>query len=213
MNGGLAVVETRYERHVRTPLRGFLLVLLSIPTLIAQVVFVTVVALFSALIGVALFPAATKALRGLLNVHRDLVGRWTGVPIERPYRPEPDAEPGVKGLPTRVAALAKDPVTWRDCAWALVNLIVVTFTGALAFWAVVYGLWGYCLVVFAGRVIVDLGGTDWYAWVQVDEGYASDPSRLGSTFAIATCFLALGFLAGPKMMDVYGRWTRMMLGR
>ncbi|WP_157610479.1 sensor domain-containing protein [Spirillospora albida] len=213
MNGGVAVVETRYEQHVRTPMRGFALVLLSIPTLIAEIVFVTVLSLFGALIGVALFPAATKALRGLLDVHRDLVGRWTGVPIERPYRPAPAAAPGAKGLATRVTAPLKDPATWRDQAWALANPIVATFTGALAFWAVVYGLWGYILAAFAGRVIVDLGGTDWYAWVRVDEGYAADPSRLGTTLAIATGFLAFGFLAGPKMMDAYGRWTRTMLGR
>src|SRR5262245_31031110 len=96
MNGAL-VRESRWQAHARAPWRGFVLVLLGIPVMLAGLWFIIVVSLVTSVIGIVLFPSATKNLRGRLDRYRDRLGRWAGIHIERPYLPEPEPEPGFAG--------------------------------------------------------------------------------------------------------------------
>ncbi|MFB9196933.1 histidine kinase [Actinomadura verrucosospora] len=204
--------ETRLQRHVRAPWRGLALWLLGIPATLAGLWFITVVSMITSFVGVLLFPSSTMLLRERLDAYRVRINRWTEVRIARPYLPEPEREPGVHGMFKRFVALVSDPATWRDYLWTLTDPIVSVFTAALPGLLILYGVWGYVLAAFAGEMIGHYGGSDWYAYVHVTEGYGRDTGRVLSTVAVATACIALGYAIGPKMLSAYGHWGRAILG-
>ncbi|WP_233617517.1 sensor histidine kinase [Actinomadura sp. WAC 06369] len=212
MNGQL-VGETRWQAHARAPWRGFRLGLLGVPAFFVGAWFLTAFSMVSLAIGVLLFPSAVDLARRTADVYRRLVERWTGVRIDRPYLPDPPpGEDGIKGRVRLFTARFQDPATWRDYLWLLADPLVVFFTAALPGWLILYGIWGYLLAGFAGGVIADAGGSDWYAWVHVTTGYGTDAGARATTVALATVFIAAGLLLGPRMLGVYGRWAQTLLG-
>ncbi|MEU8344593.1 sensor domain-containing protein [Spirillospora sp. NPDC048832] len=211
MSGEL-VKETRLLSHARAPWRGLALWLLAIPATLVGLWFLTVISMITSFIGVLLFPSATRLLRTQLDAYRERINKWTDARIERPYLPEPEEEPGLTGLFKRFIALVSDPATWRDYLWVLTDPFVSLLTAALPAMLILYGIWGYLLAAFAGDVIGDYGGNDWYTYIHVTEGYGSDPGRVLSTVVVATACIALGYAIGPKMLDVYGHWGRALLG-
>ncbi len=211
MDGGL-VQETRLQRHVRAPWRGLALWLLSIPAMLVGLWFITVISMITSFVGVLLFPSATMLLRERLDAYRVRLNRWTDVRIARPYLPEPEKEPGVHGVFKRFIALISDPATWRDYLWVVSDPFVAVFTAALPGLLILYGVWGYAVAIFAGDMIGHYGGSDWYAYVHVTEGYGRDTGRILSTVAVATACIAAGYLIGPWMLSFYGEWGRAILG-
>ncbi|GGT61706.1 histidine kinase [Actinomadura citrea] len=211
MNGGL-VEETRLQRHVRAPWRGLTLWLLGIPATLVGVWFITVVSMITSFVGVLLFPSSAMLLRNQLDAYRVRINRWTDVRIARPYLPEPEQEPGLHGMFKRFIALISDPATWRDYLWVLTDPVVSVFTAALPALLILYGVWGYVLAAFAGDMIGHYGGSDWYAYIHVTEGFGRDTGRIVSTVAVATACIALGYVIGPKMLTAYGYWGRALLG-
>ncbi|MFG2087023.1 MULTISPECIES: sensor histidine kinase [unclassified Spirillospora] len=211
MNGEL-VKETRLQRHMRTPWRGLALLLLGIPATLVGLWFLTVISMITSFIGVLLFPSATMLMRTQLDAYRARINKWTNVRIERPYLPEPAEEPGLNGIIKRFVRLLTDPATWRDYLWVVADPVVVCFTAALPGLLILYGLWGYALAAFAGGMIGRAGGYDWYTWIPVHSGYDGDPERIASTVVVATVCIAAGFAIAPKMMTVYGRWGKLILG-
>ncbi|MEU8307723.1 histidine kinase [Actinomadura sp. NPDC048955] len=206
------VEETRLQRHVRAPWRGLALWLLAIPATLVGLWFITVVSMITSFVGVLLFPSATMLLRERLDAYRVRINRWTDVQIARPYLPEPEREPGIGGVLKRFVALISDPATWRDYLWALADPIVSVFTAALPGLLILYGVWGYVLAAFAGDMIGHYGGSDWYTYIHVTEGYGRDTGRVVSTVIVATACIALGYAIGPKMLTAYGHWGRAILG-
>jgi signal transduction histidine kinase len=200
------------QRHVRAPWRGLALGLLGIPAMLVGIWFITVVSLITSFIGVVLFPSATMLLRTQLDAYRSRINRWTDAKIERPYLPEPEIEPGLNGMLKRFVRLLSDPATWRDYLWVVADPIVVLFTAALPGLLILYGLWGLAVATFAGGLIGHYGGSDWYAYIHITDGYDRDVSRIVSTLVVATACLVVGYLIGPKMLNVYGRWGRFILG-
>ncbi|MEU8799216.1 sensor domain-containing protein [Spirillospora sp. NPDC048819] len=204
--------ETRLQRHVRSPGRGLAFMLLGIPATLAGLWFITVISMITSFIGVLLFPSATMLMRTQLDAYRTRINKWTNVKIERPYLPEPPEEPGLNGIVKRFVRLLTDPATWRDYLWVVADPVVVIFTAALPGLLILYGLWGYALATFAGGMIGHYGGSDWYTWIHIDGGYDRDPERIASTVVVATVCIAAGFAIAPKMMAVYGRWGKVILG-
>ncbi|SNR37066.1 Signal transduction histidine kinase [Actinomadura mexicana] len=211
MDGGL-VHETRLQRHVRAPWRGLTLWLLAIPATLVGLWFITVISMITSFVGVLLFPSATMLLRNQLDAYRVRINRWTDVRIARPYLPEPEQEPGLSGMFKRFVALISDPATWRDYLWVLTDPVVSVFTAALPALLILYGVWGYVLAAFAGDMIGHYGGSDWYAYIHVTEGFGRDTGRVVSTVAVATACIAVGFLIGPWMLSFYGAWGSAILG-
>ncbi|WP_242614211.1 sensor histidine kinase [Actinomadura roseirufa] len=204
--------ETVWQARLRTPGRGLLLTLIGLSAMLAGLFFITVVSTIGGFLGVLFFPRATRFLRSRVDRYRRVIGRWTGVEIERPYLPEPEAEPGLPGRFKSFVALISDPATWRDYLWVSVDPFVLAFTAALPIYMILYGIWGFLLAAFAGGLIADHGGNEWYTFVHVDAGYAHSPLRLAGTLVVATAFIAGAFLSGPPLMAVYIRWARHLLG-
>ncbi|WP_433330413.1 sensor histidine kinase [Spirillospora sp. CA-294931] len=204
--------ETWLQERVRAPWRGFRLGLLAFPAMVLSALLMTALSLISVGIGVLLVPPLVLAVRGLLNLYRDLIGKWTGTTIQRPYLPEPETEPGLAGRGRRFSTMVSDPATWRDLGWLLADPIVVVFTAALPMYLIIYGVFGILLSLFLGRVITDAGGSDWYTFIHVTQGYADEPWRMAGTAVLGAIFIALGFVFGPNLLAAYGRWGNVLLG-
>ncbi|MFC6886746.1 sensor histidine kinase [Actinomadura yumaensis] len=204
--------DGRLAAHARAPWHGLRLWLMSWPALLLSCALLTAMSLVGIGIGMLLVPPVLLAVRGLLNVYRDLISRWTGTEIERPYLPLPDTGTGLNGHVKRFVALMSDPATWRDWAWLAADPFVALFTASLSFLLVLYGVWGWLLAAFAGELIADAGGNDWYAWINVTRGYGDDTGARVETAALGVVFLAAGIVFGPALLRAYGRWGRLLLG-
>ncbi|WP_309237234.1 sensor histidine kinase [Actinomadura sp. BRA 177] len=212
MSGGLVKEKARARRHAVAAWRGLAFMFLAVPATLVGLWFITVISMITSFVGVLLFPSATMLLRTQLDAYRERINKWTDVEIQRPYLPEPEEEPGLHGYFKRFIALISDPATWRDYLWVVVDPFVAIFTAALPGLLILYGLWGYVLAAFAGDLIGHYGGSDWYTYVHVTEGYGRDTGRVVSTLVVATAFVAIGYAIAPKMLNVYGRWGRTILG-
>ncbi|SFC08110.1 Signal transduction histidine kinase [Nocardioides terrae] len=140
-------------------------VLLWVPTLVAFVVTVTGGALALVTIGLVLLVWSVPLLRWVADRHRATAARTLGVPVPADRLP---VREGTR-LIGRVVVWARDPMTWREIAWALVSLtlgFVLSLIAALLLVLVVTGaLWWYgvepimrararldCLFLTYGRV-------------------------------------------------------------
>ncbi|MFI0449039.1 sensor domain-containing protein [Actinomadura sp. 6N118] len=213
MSGELTKENWAAER-LRAPWHGFRLGLLAFPALAVSTLLITSYSLVTSVVGILMVPPVVMLARSLMNVYRDLIGKWTGVQIERPYLPEPPEEedPGFVGQWNRFLRLSSDPATWRDMAWLIADPIVVFFTAALPFYLVAYGLWGLILAGGVGDVIADANGQEWYGFIHIEEGYADNGVKMTATVLLGTVFMVAGFLSGPRLLKVYGRWGQLLLG-
>jgi signal transduction histidine kinase len=115
------MASSRARRAGRFRLVGSALVLsvlavlgLALPVLVAAGIL-----LIPVWVGLPLLLVAVAVLRGFAGLHRARAAALLGVEVERPYRPAPG-----RGWITRLKAIARDPATWRDLAWVLVNATV-----------------------------------------------------------------------------------------
>ncbi|MBA0050122.1 sensor histidine kinase [Streptomyces sp. AJS327] len=146
--------------------RGFGLALLAIT--VSPVLFVlTVVSVCLIPLGLGVFvtPAVLRLVRAHAELRRRLAHDWTGVTIPSAYRPLPaDLRDGVTGQVERCIRLLKDPATWRDVVWLLVDATAGFLCALIPPGLLVYGIEGF--VVFAGVWRVLQGGY-WYGFVPV----------------------------------------------
>jgi len=94
--------------------------------------------------GIPLTLVATVPVRWFAGLHRRWAAARLGVPVPAPYRPAPAG-----GWLARTAAILRDPATWRDCAWLLVNSVTGLLTCGLSAVFFLCGLFylGYPLLV------------------------------------------------------------------
>ncbi|WP_067490344.1 sensor histidine kinase [Actinomadura hibisca] len=202
--------RTRLAERGKLAWDGFRLWAVLAPVILLSVAMLVAVSLTGVGLGVLLLPSAAIAARGLLNVQRDLIARSTGVAVERPYLPEP-ADAG-DGVWQRFLRVVNDPATWRDLLWTLAAPIIAVFTAAFPAFLVLWGLWGWLLAAGFGRLIVSLGGSDWYAFVHVSEGYATDPVRLAGSVLLGATAMVAGLWSAPRLVRAYGLFSRSLLG-
>lgn len=125
------------REQLRLGLTGLVLVLVATAGIVLWSLTVTSLALIVLSLGIPATIATVGATRRMADLHRRWVGEFTGVPVGRPYRPVPD-----DGLLPMFRALVKDPATWRDLAWLLVNgtvgLAIALIPGSLLLASVWY---------------------------------------------------------------------------
>lgn len=84
-----------------------------------------VVSISFILLGIGVFttPVVLEAVRKHANQRRLWAATWSSVRIPVPYRPFPkELRPGVTGQVERTTLMLKDPATWRDLLWLLVDM-------------------------------------------------------------------------------------------
>ena len=104
-------------------------VLLWAPTLLAFVLTVVGGALSLISIGLVVVVWALPMLRWLAGRHRAMAARILGVPVPDEHLPVPAGT----HLIGRVVIWARDPMTWRELAWALVSLTLGLVLSLLTF--------------------------------------------------------------------------------
>lgn len=144
-------------------------------------------------LGLGLFttPQVLDAVRGHANQRRLLAATWSDVRIPVPYRPFPkDLRGGFTGQVERTALMLKDPATWRDLRWLLVDMTAGYCVSVLASALLLYPVEGFVLAAGLWRVFTD--DRYWYAFVPVDsQATALAAAALGVVF----------FLTGLKVSE------------
>jgi signal transduction histidine kinase len=180
--------------------RGLVVVLLAplgLPLFVLRIYGIVLVPLG---MGLVLFAPVTFAVRGLANLHRRLAGDWFDIPIRVPYLPRP--RPGVIGL---VKRLVTDPATWRDQLWLLVNAPVGLLLGLLPLGILANGVFGL-LIPIVWQPDMGLRNEDYMGIPLTSRGN----SLLTAPIGVAVLVFALW--ANPRIMRLYARFNRSLLG-
>lgn len=151
-------------------------------------------------VGIVTTPYALAGVRTYANRRRVLAAEWGGVRIPSAYRPLPrDADPW-----TRTFGMLRDPATWRDLKWLVVDMTAGFVTALLPAVLLLYPLEGFALALGLWRV---MGDGYWYGFVPVDD----QTSALGAgVLALVLLFFAHFF--ARRLLDVHFRLTRAVLG-
>jgi signal transduction histidine kinase len=197
-------METRdwIRDGIRAVAWGALSMVLAIVNIPLLVLFVVSLALTPVLgLGLVLLPLVTRLVRLRADLTRGLAARW-GVPIERPYRPEPE-----RMLPVGLARyrwIVTDSATWRDFAWLVPGAVIGLGLGILSLVLPAYGVEGIVLLplwIWIG------GGWDGYGVIwpihSVGEGFLSLPQ--------GALILALGIALAPALRRLDAQFAQLLL--
>jgi signal transduction histidine kinase len=198
-------VGGRLRRAAAAPFQGLALAVLAELGIASFVFAVDSTAFLLLGIGVILMPLATSLVRAKANLARQLARDWSGVEIPDPYRPQPRFEPGLVGMLQRCRWLLRDPATWRDLLWLLVDatagFAIALLPAALFF----QGLFGLVQPV-VWRPITSSGGDNWYLWINVNS-----VADARNAVPLGAALLVLGLLTGPWWVRLHGRLARSLL--
>ncbi|MET0235990.1 MAG: sensor histidine kinase [Kibdelosporangium sp.] len=182
----------RYSRHLMSwtySMGLFAMGLLSLVLFIGHLI---------ALVTVTLFPIVAEKGRQATNLRRDLSGRWSGVPIARPYLPRAQRTPKWEWV-------IRDRATWRDLLFLALDPIVTLGLTVLPSMLVIYAGWGLLVPQtwrwFSTDKDRDWGG-GWY-------GQFAGSDWLAIPVAVVVTMLALW--TAPHLIKLTGRWTRVLL--
>ncbi|MFP3990882.1 sensor histidine kinase [Streptomyces sp. E11-3] len=115
-------------------------------------------------IGVFTTPLVLSVVRAHANQRRLFAAQWSEVQIPVPYRPFPhDLRTGVTGQVERTVHMLKDPATWRDLQWLVMDITAGAVVAILAPGLIAEGVLG--LLLFGG-LWQPIGGY-WYAFIPV----------------------------------------------
>ncbi|MFF2539710.1 sensor histidine kinase [Streptomyces cyaneofuscatus] len=149
-------------------------------------------------IGVFTTPLVLEGVRRHANQRRLWAADWSGVRIPVPYRPfPPGLRKGVTGQVERTTLLLKDPATWRDLQWLLVDMTVGPVVAILAAALMIYPVEGLVLAAGLWRVFQD-GSPYWYGFVPVD----SQATGLAA-LALGAVIFAVGLKAAAPLLRLH----------
>ncbi|MFF7727817.1 sensor histidine kinase [Streptomyces sp. NPDC008001] len=172
--------------------RGLWLAIFGMATSLLLLV-LTVVSIAFTLLGIGLLttPWAVAGVRAHASLRRRQARTWAGVEIPGPYRPLPARRPGLAGRVERCTALLKDPATWRDLLWLLVDATAGTVLSLLAPALVLYLPWGIVLALGVWEPIDRAGGGLWFTFLHItDQSTANLAAPLGLVWAVVGVLVA-----------------------
>ncbi|MEU3217653.1 sensor domain-containing protein [Streptomyces sp. NPDC006971] len=185
-------------------------VLIAAGSLISLVLFLTTsyfIILCLIGIGFLALPYLTTAVRRVCDLNRRAAARC-GVPVERPYRPEPEeVERDIVGWTRRCKWILADPATWRDLLWLLLNSAVGLLLGFAPAALLYYAGEGLVLACGLWQPLAADGVGRWYAFITVDSG--SDALAA----ALAALLVLVGWLLlSPWLLKGHAYFVRFLLG-
>ncbi|MGW4203524.1 sensor histidine kinase [Streptomyces sp. NPDC004726] len=182
--------------------RGLALALLALAGSITLFVLAVVsIALIPIGVGVFTTPAVLQLVRAHAGQRRLLAARWASTRIPATYRPFPrDLRTGITGQVERCTLLLKDPATWRDLQWLLLDMTAGAVTAILVPGLLLQGLFGVLLVMGLWIPIVAAEDPYWYTFVPV--GGWGTAVLAGLTGLV---FLTTGVKTGPLLVRTHFR--------
>jgi signal transduction histidine kinase len=188
--------------------RGLCLALVAmLGSLALFIVVVTSIALIPAGVGVLTTPPLVRALRGYATMRRRTAHEWFGVEVPVPYRPEPRRDTGLIGLLVELRWILRDPATWRDLLWCLVDSTAGFFFAVLVAGLLGEALYGAVLAAGVWRPISTHGGGVWYAFIHV-----TSQARAFAAAALGAGYLAVALRYNPAILRLNGVLTGAFLG-
>ncbi|MFD9005576.1 sensor histidine kinase [Streptomyces sp. NPDC059582] len=187
--------------------RGLVLALAMLPVAVLCFTLALVsIALVPIGVGLVTTPWILGGVRDFADVRRRLAAEWCGVHIPSAYRPPPEnANPW-----TRTLALLRDPATWRDLRWLLVDMTAGFVTALAPAVLLLYPLEGFALAAGLWRTMTGgpYGeyGPYWYGFVPV-----SDQTTAFAAAALAAVLLVLAHRFTPRLLTAHFRLTRAVL--
>lgn len=188
--------------------------------LVATTVAVPLVAVFGA--GIPFVLVAAWLTRRYADVHRLIFARAVDVRIMRPYRPWPGQAGGTTTWPARarsvlrrLPALARDPASWRDLLWLLLNSTVGFAVQLLGIVLAAIVLWYACLPLLwwiltradGPELAEQVLRTDFGIWTIESQATAGWAGPL-----LALFFLLLWWWLAPLLLRSYARLSGTLLG-
>ncbi|MGW0961010.1 sensor domain-containing protein [Streptomyces gelaticus] len=156
-------------------------------------------------VGLLTTPYTLELVRRHANRRRLLAVTWSDVRIPVPYRSLPkDARTGFSGQARRTALMLKDPATWRDIQWLLIDMTAGYVVATLAAGLLIYPLEGFVLAAGLWRVFTD--NRYWYGFVPVD----SQATGLAAA-ALGAALFATGVLVSERLLRLHFVIARTML--
>lgn len=156
-------------------------------------------------LGLVTTPLILTAVRQHANQRRLLAVTWSDVRIPVPYRPLPkDVRSGFTGQVERTTLMLKDPATWRDIQWMLVDMTAGYVVATLAAALMIYPVEGLVLAAGLWRVFTD--DRYWYAFVPVD----SQATALAAA-AVGVMFFAAGVALSERLLRAHFLLARSVL--
>jgi signal transduction histidine kinase len=130
------------RQTLRTCVRGIALAATAVAGLPCFVASLVCVLLLPVGLGVVLAPKSLLVVRRQAGLQRRWAREWSGVAIAAPYRPL-SAKPTNRLFRVfrRCRWVLRDPATWRDLLWTLVNVPVSGVLGLLPAFLLVAGTW------------------------------------------------------------------------
>ncbi|WLQ43457.1 sensor domain-containing protein [Streptomyces laculatispora] len=148
-------------------------------------------------IGLVTTPYVLTAVRKHANQRRLLAITWSDVRIPVPYRPFPtDVRSGFTGQVERTGLMLKDPATWRDIQWLLVDMTAGYAVSILAAALMIYPVEGFVLAAGLWRVFTH--DRYWYGFVPVD----SQATALAAA-ALGVALFATGVLLSERLLHAH----------
>ncbi|TDQ46349.1 sensor histidine kinase [Actinorugispora endophytica] len=149
-------------------------------------------------IGLPLLAGVTHLTRRFADYHRRVLGQWLPSPVPAPYRPLP------RGVIPAVGTILRDPATWRDLAWLVLNPLLGLVLLLLPVVLFVLGVNSLLVPLYWPLMPPD---------TLVVFGAVPVSSQAGSYFTLLqapVAFLAF-WLATPPLMRVYAHLNRFLL--
>ncbi|MGW6526271.1 sensor histidine kinase [Streptomyces sp. NPDC054962] len=154
-------------------------------------------------VGALTTPYVVKGVRAYAERRRALAERWGGVRIPSAYRPVPATANPFR----RTYALLRDPATWRDLLWLLVDMPAGYLTALLPAVLVFYPLEGLALPAGLWRVYDETSGDAyWYGFVPV----TGQASAFGAA-ALGAVLLVVAHRYAVSALRVHFLLTKAML--
>ncbi|MGA4848462.1 sensor histidine kinase [Streptomyces sp. G5(2025)] len=199
---------TRLKNAMTAGAQGLYLTIVSLVGSIVLFVF-SVLSIAFILLGIGLFttPVVLTAVRKYADAQRIRAAAWSGVDIPVPYRPLPaDLRGGVAGQVERCTLMLKDPATWRDLQWLLVNMTAGTVVAVFAPVLPLYMVYGLVLALGVWKPIHEAGGGEWYAFIHV-----TSQSTANQAAALGVGFFVLGVLVNTSLVRAHFLLARAFL--
>lgn len=202
------MIVTRIRSAFLAGVRGLALMLMSVTASVVLFTF-TVVSLALIPIGIGLFatPAVLTLLRSYAGRRRLLAREWSDVPVPSPYRPMPAGlRGGFAGQVERCALMLRDPATWRDLLWLLVDMTAGCVSALLPAALFLYPVESLVLAAGLWRLFTE-GGAYWYGPVAV---HSQGTALLAVAFGLVVFAGALR--CNPALLRAHFALTRSLLG-
>jgi signal transduction histidine kinase len=177
-------------RYLAATLRGLLFAVLSVLAAMVSCALLTCVQLIPLGIGSYLFPPVARCLRKLANWARS----WYGIP-------HPETLPLENGFRASRVILYRE-VVWKELAWGMIDWISGGLIALLPATLLTYGVYGAFVQPFVWRLIVNAGGSQWFAFIHVQ---STATALLSVPLALAFCAIGLG--GAPRLMKLHAQMT------